>query len=57
MNAYYWGTVIVIAGLYLHHLINKIRDLEDQMDAATEMIMDLSKALKDYGYDKVEYHG
>ena len=58
MNEYLWMTTIGIVGvgLYMTHLINKISDLNEQLEQYHIVVLEMAKELKSFGSDKVNIY-
>ena len=58
MNEYLWITTIGIVGigLYMTHLINKISDLNEQLEQYHIVVLEMAKELKSLGSDKVNIY-
>jgi len=58
MNEYLWMTTIGIVGvgLYMTHLINKISDLNEQLEQYHIVVLEMAKELKSLGSDKVNIY-
>ena len=46
-------SALIGLGFYCHHLLNRIRDLMDQHESMTDMIMAMAKELKELGSTNV----
>jgi len=58
MNEYLWMATIgmVGIGLYMTHLINKISDLNEQLEQYHIVVLEMAKELKSLGSDKVNIY-
>lgn len=58
MNEYLWMATIGIVsiGLYMTHLINKISDLNEQLEQYHIVVLEMAKELKSLGSDKVNIY-
>jgi hypothetical protein len=48
------GICSVSLGVYLTYLINKVKDLEEQVDSYYEVVVAMAKELKSLGSNNVE---
>jgi len=58
MSEYLWVATIGIVsiGLYMTHLINKISDLNEQLEQYHIVVLEMAKELKSLGSDKVNIY-
>jgi len=58
MNEYLWMATIgmVSIGLYMTYLINKISDLNEQLEQYHIVVLEMAKELKSLGSDKVNIY-
>ena len=58
MNDSMWLITIggIALGVYLTHLINKVKDLEEQVESYHEMVIEMAKELQALGSDNVRIY-
>lgn len=56
MTEYSWLIIVglIALGLYLHYLIDKVNDMEDQIEAYQELVLGMARELESLGSPNVK---